>query len=98
MECLFISIVAMALNLFDVISIDLCMTIIIASIAFTWIAACLYFTFGFMKSYYHGLLGWHMPDYDYSHEWFDGCSLHARCKHCGKSIMQDSQGNWFTFE
>lgn len=26
---------------------------------------------------------------------FDGCSFHATCSRCGKSVMQDSQGNWF---
>lgn len=25
----------------------------------------------------------------------DGCSLHSTCSRCGKSVMQDSQGNWF---
>lgn len=26
---------------------------------------------------------------------YDGCSFTSKCKHCGKDIMQDSQGNWF---
>jgi hypothetical protein len=26
---------------------------------------------------------------------FDGCSVHACCDKCGKTVMQDSQGNWF---
>lgn len=26
---------------------------------------------------------------------FDGCSVHTTCSKCGKSVMQDSQGNWF---
>ena len=25
----------------------------------------------------------------------DGASVHSRCSKCGKSVMQDSQGNWF---
>jgi hypothetical protein len=26
---------------------------------------------------------------------FDGCSIHSVCSKCKKSVMQDSQGNWF---
>ena len=36
--------------------------------------------------------GWHKPD---KVGYFDGCSLHSRCRFCGEEIMQDSQGNWF---
>lgn len=43
--------------------------------------------------FYHNVMGWHLPD-DGPQE-FDGCNVHAHCKFCGKSIMQDSQGNWF---
>lgn len=42
----------------------------------------------------HDLMGWHKPD---EHNEFDGCSIHSHCRFCGKAIMQDSQGNWFTF-
>ena len=48
----------------------------------------------FFKRFYHDVLGWHIPD-DSADQGFDGCSFHAKCKHCGKDIMQDSQGNWF---
>lgn len=61
---------------------------------FTLIASPFYFKFGWFKKFFHDLLGWHMPDDDGSF-YFDGCSLHDKCKHCGKEIMQDSQGNWF---
>lgn len=27
---------------------------------------------------------------------FDGCSNHAKCSKCGRDVMQDGQGNWFT--
>ena len=47
---------------------------------------------GWGKWLYHDILGWHEPSDILS---FDGCSLSAHCKHCGKSIKQDSQGNWF---
>ena len=42
-------------------------------------------------------LGWHNGELPDVIAW-DGCSLHARCSVCGKRVMQDSQGNWFTFE
>lgn len=41
-------------------------------------------------------LGWHKPDCSQP-IWFDGCSEHSKCRYCGKKIMMDSQGNWFTF-
>lgn len=43
----------------------------------------------------HNALGWHKPDKNME-EKFDGCSWHSLCKYCGKDIMKDSQGNWFT--
>lgn len=69
--------------------------LILAVGSFIWmcLGTGLYFKFGFFKFYYHDLLGWHTPDD--SPQYSDGCSQHARCKHCGKDIMQDSQGNWF---
>lgn len=48
-----------------------------------------------MTWFYHGLLGWHKPDGKMS---FDGANICSRCRFCGKKIMQDSQGNWFTYE
>lgn len=41
---------------------------------------------------FHDILQWHRPNDDY---FFDGASVHAHCRICGKEIMQDSQGNWF---
>lgn len=59
-----------------------------------WAASPLYFLFGVGKWLYHDALGWHQPRKDVK-DGFDGCSVHNICKHCGKEIMQDSQGNWF---
>lgn len=42
----------------------------------------------------HDLMGWHKPNGSYD---FDGLSEHSYCRFCGQEIMQDSQGNWFTF-
>lgn len=55
--------------------------------------AVLYFKFGWFKFWFHDVLKWHKPDD--SPIWSDGLSDHAKCKYCGKDIMQDSQGNWF---
>ena len=57
----------------------------------------LYFKLGLFKGFYHDIMGWHKPDYS-KDSWDDGCSLHAVCKYCEKEIMQDSQGNWFTYD
>ena len=53
----------------------------------------LYIKFGLFKIWFHNILHWHEPDD--SPSWYDGCSMHCKCKYCGKHIMQDSQGNWF---
>ena len=45
------------------------------------------------KQFYHDTMQWHLPSNEPQE--FDGCSIHTKCKICGKSIMQDSQGNWF---
>lgn len=71
----------------------LIVTIAAGSVALFIIGAVLYFKLGFFKFFYHDLLGWHTPDD--SPQYSDGCSQHATCKHCGKDIMMDSQGNWF---
>ena len=53
-----------------------------------------YFKFGIGKWLLHDIMHWHLPNETSS---FDGCSNHSYCKFCNKEIMQDSQGNWFTF-
>ena len=67
---------------------------VIALYAISVILSPLYFKWGIFKRFYHDLLGWHQPDESTS-GYFDGLSVHDTCKHCGKDIMQDSQGNWF---
>ena len=52
----------------------------------------LYIKKGCFKDFYHDALGWCQPD---GLVWGDGCSMHSKCKHCGREIVQDSQGNWF---
>lgn len=66
---------------------------LIAVIVIFIVASAIYLKTGLFKIFYHDVLGWHQPDN--SPKWSDGCSRHSICKHCGKEIMQDSQGNWF---
>lgn len=37
-------------------------------------------------------LGWHLAPLT---QGFDGASANGTCPRCGKSVLQDSQGNWF---
>ena len=53
-----------------------------------------YHKFGIGKRIFHDIFQWHVSD-ESKDTRFDGCSVHCVCKHCGKDIMQDSQGNWF---
>ena len=95
MGILIVTIVSAVLTYQDIITTDLFIGIVLSSIAWMYGGAALYFEFGLFKFWYHDVLHWHTPDN--SPQWFDGCSTHAKCKHCGRDIMQDSQGDWFTF-
>jgi hypothetical protein len=88
-----ISIVMLVLFLFDIISSVTGSFVVGSALALDFIGSYLYSKFGFLRIYYHDLLGWHQPSD--SSRYFDGCSEHNTCKYCGKDIMQDSQGNWF---
>ena len=70
--------------------------LVILVLVLIWVPGIVYLLTGHPKFIYHDILGWHGPDKN-AKIWSDGCSSHCRCKHCGKEIMQDSQGNWFTF-
>lgn len=93
MGALLIAIIVGLLFYFDVVTTGMFLCAVFGSVAWMYTAAGLYFKFGFLKFFYHDLLGWHRPSE--SPVWSDGCSDHAVCKYCGKDIMQDSQGNWF---
>lgn len=66
--------------------------ILLAITAIMALSSILYFKKDYFKKFYHDILQWHLPD---DSSYFDGCSVHSKCKHCGMDIMQDSQGNWF---
>ena len=59
------------------------------------IASLFYFKLGLFKGFCHDFLHWHTPDD--SPKTYDAVNTHATCRHCKKHIMQDSQGNWFTW-
>lgn len=92
---LIITITICLLYAFGITGSGISAIIVIAAGAWEIAAAWLYHKLGWFKFFYHGMLGWHVPDENIDH-WSDGCSDHAICKYCGKDIMQDSQGNWFT--
>lgn len=39
------------------------------------------------------VMGWHKRPILMG---FDGCSLNGTCPRCGRRVLQDSQGNWFS--
>ena len=41
------------------------------------------------KPFYHDVLEWHLPDLN---------KTENICKFCGRKILQDSQGNWFSYD
>lgn len=96
MGCLIVTIIAGALCALDIISTNAFLIAAFGSLAWMYIAAGLYFACGFLSFFYHDFLHWHRPDDSPIRS--DGCSNHCVCRYCGKEIMQDSQGNWFTFE
>ena len=60
------------------------------------VLALVYVQTGFMKWFYHDVLGWHEPLDGTKRFPYLALSQHATCRHCGLEIIQDSQGNWFT--
>ena len=38
------------------------------------------------------VMHWHLAPKE---QGFDGCSFNGTCPRCGKSVLRDSQGNWF---
>ena len=50
----------------------------------------------FLKELNCDQFDWHDGNGQAYHK-FDGATFHSTCSICGKEVMQDSQGNWFTF-
>lgn len=76
-------------------------TAILSFLLISWftgiITGAMYLKFGWFKFIYHDKFGWHLPRKDIKTE-YDGCNNHNICKYCGKHILQDSQGGWFSVE
>jgi len=49
----------------------------------------------YKKSFRCEVLGWHAPTNIYV-GWLS-TTFESTCKRCGRPILQDSQGNWFSF-
>lgn len=69
---------------------------ILVGLTLLWLSGVIWYVHPYkaMSWFYHDILGWSKPD---NSRYYDGCSVHSHCRFCGKEIMQDSQGNWFTF-
>lgn len=46
-----------------------------------------------LRRFLCNILDWHSP----SNITYDEVNSHSHCKHCGKKILQDSYGNWFSY-
>ncbi len=77
------------------IIIEIMLILLIILLSSMWITGVIYILTGFGKWFYHDILEWHKPSEEST---FDGCSFNSTCRYCGKRIIQDSQGNWFTYE
>lgn len=69
-------------------NIVLIIFVIFAILFFT--CPIIYIKTGKFKHWYHDILEWHEPDE--SPKWSDGCSLHCRCKYCGKKYYARQSG------
>lgn len=52
---------------------------------------------GFMnwlRKFMCNVMDWHSPGWE--NQTFDGCNWDTVCKHCGRRIRCDSQGNWYS--
>lgn len=74
------------------IALAIVLAIGVGCMLFFLIGGTAYSKTGWAKGFFHDVLGWHEPN---KNTWYDGASFHSRCKHCGKTITQDGQGNWF---
>lgn len=63
--------------------------------AITLILYPFYLKWGVGKRLFHNLMGWHLPE-DEKKELL-GVNIKSKCRFCGREIIQDSQGNWFSY-
>lgn len=53
-----------------------------------------YLKWGIGKRLFHNLMGWHLPENEKNE--LLGINIKSKCRFCGREIIQDSQGNWFS--
>ena len=70
--------------------------IVLAFICLCLIGGLLNIYFDYFDFFYHDILRWHNGKG--GKIGFDGCSFTSTCSKCGKKVLQDSQGNWFSIE
>ena len=71
---------------------DLICWLLISWLIWNFLSIYLYDKYGFMKWFYHDILGWCESEETI---YLAGINLKSKCKYCGKTILQDSQGGWF---
>lgn len=72
----------------DTILLVLAIIFFIASLSFIILAL----SNRYLPRWFCDHMGWHLAP---TSQGFDGCSATGVCPRCGKSVLQDGQGNWF---
>ena len=75
-----------------------CLTILGAMVVpYTLAVVCspFYYKWGIGKRFYHNMLGWHLPQREQITQ--IGENAKSQCRLCGREIIQDSRGNWFSY-
>ena len=90
------------LMVLSTLNINKSITLFLAIFAMLWVLPTLILSiiwnctrFRPCKFWCHDVLGWCEPSKDSIELDEFGFQYTATCKHCGRKIIQDSQGNWF---
>lgn len=75
---------------------NIIITALLGALFFIWLFGMIWIITPWrpFKWFYHDILEWHEPDLEKGIE-IHGPNVCAKCKYCGKHIIQDSQGNWY---
>lgn len=69
--------------------------LIIFGVAWVGIGAWWLIASSRVSRFTHNVLGWHSPIQSWK---FDGLSMTSICRTCGKHILQDLHGQWFSIK
>jgi hypothetical protein len=72
------------MKIFGIILISILSTMILLALSNRW-----------LPKWFCDHMGWHLAP---KRQRFDGCSFGGECSRCGREVLQDSQGNWFSIE